>query len=215
MEDKKLRQNIIAALDWDPSVDSANVGVAVNNGVAVLTGHVANYAQRFSAEAIAKRIKGVMGVANDIEVRFPGSHVCTDEDLAARAVQSLRWDVAVPSEQVQISVTKGWVTLSGQVEWDYQRRAAEADVRRLAGVAGVLNQITLHPRVTPKDISRRIEEALKRDAGVEASRVHVSVNDATVTLEGKVHSWHERDAVERAVWGAPGVGAIRDKVLIG
>ena len=215
MDDKKLRRDVIDALDWDPSVDSANIGVAVNDGVAVLSGHVGNYAQKLSAERIAKRVKGVTAIAEEIEVRFEGELTHTDDDIAARAVRVLSWDVMLPDNVVAVKISKGWVTLSGELEWDYQRRAAEADVRKLGGVKGITNEITLKPRLTSTDVSQRIENALKRDAEVEAARVHVSVADGKVRLEGKVHSWHEREAVERAAWAAPGVKAVEDHVLIG
>ena len=215
MDDKGLRQNIIDALDWDPSVDSANIGVAVGDGVAVLSGHVPNYAQKLSADRIAKRVKGVTAIADEIEVRWPGAHGVTDEDIARRAVQMLNWDVVLPDDAVKVKVSRGWVTLEGQVDWDYQRRGAESDVRKLSGVLGVINQITLKTRVQPGDVSHRIQAALQRDAQLEAGRVRVSVLDGKVTLEGKVHSWHERDEVERAAWSAPGVCAVEDRVSIG
>ncbi len=214
MSDKAVRQDIIDTLDWDPSIDSANIGVAVDQGVAVLSGHVPNYAQKSAAERDAKRVKGVTAIVDEIEVRFPGSSTHTDEDVALRAVQVLNWDVLVPDNEVQVTVSKGWITLSGELEWDYQRRAAEADVRKLGGVMGVINQISLRRRVSSADVSHRIEEALRRDAELEASRVQVLVADGKVTLEGRVRSWHERDAVERAAWAAPGVRAVDDRVII-
>ena len=160
-------------------------------------------------------MKGVTAIADEIEVRFEGELTHTDDDIAARAVRVLSWDVMLPDNVVAVKISKGWVTLSGELEWDYQRRAAEADVRKLGGVKGITNEITLKPRLTSTDVSQRIENALKRDAEVEAARVHVSVADGKVRLEGKVHSWHEREAVERAAWAAPGVKAVEDHVLIG
>jgi osmotically-inducible protein OsmY len=215
MDDKQLRKDIIDALDWDPSVDSANIGVAVNNGVAILSGHISNYAQKLAAGRIAKRVKGVTAIADEIEVRFQGAATPTDEDIASHAVRMLDWDVMVPDEAIAVKVSKGFVTLTGEVDWDYQRRAAESDVRKLGGIVGVSNQITLKPKVSPQDVSHRIAAALKRDAEVEASQVHVSVLDGKVRLEGRVHSWHEREAAERAVWAAPGVRSVEDNVVIG
>lgn len=213
MDDKSLRQDVIDALDWDPSVDSANVGVAVEDGVAVLSGHVSTYAQKIAAQKIAQRVKGVTAIADELEVYRTDAH--SDAEIAARAVQMLDWDVVIPDGAVNIKVSKGWVALSGQVEWDYQRRAAEADVRKLGGVTGVTNAITIKPRVSPSDISERIKQALKRDAELEAAQVHVSVTDGKVTLKGNVHTYWEREAVERAVWAAPGVLAVEDDLLIG
>lgn len=215
MDDKILRQDIIDALDWDPSVDSANIGVAVDNGVAVLSGHVPNYAQKLAAERIVKSVKGVSAIADEIAVRYPGVSSHTDEDIAHRAVQMLNWDVMLPDDVVKVKVSKGWVTLEGQLDWEYQRRAAEADVRKLSGVIGVSNLISLKTRPQPADISRRIEAALKRDAELEASQIRVSALDGKVTLDGKVHSWGERQAVERAVWSAPGVRTVEDHLRIG
>jgi osmotically-inducible protein OsmY len=215
MDDKTLRQEIIDALDWDPSVDSANIGVAADDGVVTLTGHVINYAQKLEADRVVKRVKGVEAVADEIEVRYAGAIGHTDEDIAHRAVQVLFWDVVVPDDAVKVKVSKGWITLDGEVEWDFQRRAAEADVRRLAGVLGVSDQVTLKSRVQLSDVSRRIEAALKRDAELEAGRIHVSALDGKVTLEGKVHNWHERDAAQRAAWSAPGVHAVVDHIQIG
>lgn len=215
MDDKKLRKDIIEALDWDPSVDSANIGVAVNDGVAVISGHVASYAEKLAAERISRRVKGVTAIADEIEVRYGPSRTQTDEDIASHAVQVLRWDVSIPHDAIAVKISKGWVTLSGEVEWDHQRRAAESDVRKLRGVIGITNQIALKPKVSPADVAQRIVAALKRDAEVEAARIHVSVADGEVRLEGKVHSWSEREAAERAAWAAPGVRAVEDHVVIG
>ncbi|RRN64274.1 BON domain-containing protein [Caulobacter sp. 602-1] len=215
MNDKSVRQNVIDALDWEPSIDSAHIGVAVDRGVAVLSGHVPNYAQKAAAERIAKRVKGVAAIVDEITVRYPGSSTHRDEDIAARAVQALNWDVFLPDNVVQVKVSKGWITLSGELDWDYQRHAAEAAVRNLRGVIGVSNQISLKRHVSPADVSHRIEDALKRDASVEAARIRVSASDGKVTLEGKVHSLHEREAVERAVWAAPGVHSVVDHLAIG
>ena len=215
MHDKELRQDIIDALDWDPSVESANIGVAVNKGVAILSGHVPNYAQKYAAQRIVKSVKGVSGIADELEVRYPGFVGQTDEDIAHRAIQVLDWDVVLPAGAVKVRVSKGWVTLEGQLDWDFQRRAAEANIRRLGGVLGVTNEITLKTRVQPQDVVRRIEAALKRDAELEARQIRVSAVDGKVTLDGTVHSWRERDAIERAVWSAPGVRSLSDNLHVG
>ncbi|HTX50630.1 MAG TPA: BON domain-containing protein [Caulobacteraceae bacterium] len=215
MSDKKVRQDVIDALDWDPRVDSANVGVAVDDGVAVLTGHVADYAQKLAAASIARGVKGVTAIADEIEVRFPGSPIHSDEDIASRAANVLKWDIVLPDDVLKVKVSKGWVVLTGVVDWDYQRRSAESDVRNLAGVKGVTNAITLKPRATPADIARRISDALKREAEIDAARVQVSVVDGKARLEGQVHTWFERDVLERAAWSAPGVRDVEDHVKIG
>jgi osmotically-inducible protein OsmY len=214
MDDKILRQDIIDELDWDPSIDSANIGVAVEAGVAVLTGHVPNYAQKFAAERAVKRVKGVKAVAEEIKVHFAGSVTHTDEDIAHQALSVLKWDVLLPKEAIQVKVEKGWVSLSGEVGWDYQRRAAADDVRKLFGVIGVTNQISVKPHVSSIDVSQRIQNALKRGAELEAKAVRVSCEGGKVRLEGTVHSLRERDAVERAAWAAPGVRSVEDRVFI-
>jgi osmotically-inducible protein OsmY len=215
MEDKKLRKDIIDALDWDPSVDSANIGVAVDDGVATLSGAVPNYAQKLAAQRIAQRVRGVTAIADEIEVRYPGSTSHTDADIAQRAVQVLDWDIVLPDQAVKVKVSKGYVTLTGEVHWDYQRRSAEADVRKLAGVIGVINKIELRSVVSPADVSKRIKDALKRDAEVEAANIHISVADGKVRLDGKVHSLPEQQAIYRAVWSAPGVRLVENHVHVG
>lgn len=215
MDDKTLRQAIIDEFDWVPTVDAANIGVAVHNGVVTLTGHVPSYAQLVAAEAAVKRVKGVQAIAQDIEVRFAGAAAASDEDIASRAISLLKWSVLLPKEAIQVEVAKGWITLTGEVEWQYQRRAAEDNVRSLIGVKGVSNLISVKPRVVATNVASGIEEALKRDARLEAQKIKVSVTDGTVKLEGRVHSWYERDAAERAAWAAPGVRAVEDHVTIG
>ncbi|MEO6340177.1 MAG: BON domain-containing protein [Caulobacteraceae bacterium] len=214
MDDKLLRQTIIDALDWDPSIDSANIGVAVDQGVATLTGHVANYAQKIAAEKTVKRVKGVRGVAQDIRVDFGGPNPYSDDDIARRAVTAIDLDISVPKTAIQVAVQQGWVTLSGEVDWEFQRRAAEADVRKLQGVMGIGNRVTLKPRVVASDVSHRIEAALKRDAEIDASGVRVSVVDGRVRLDGEVNTYHDRDLAERAAWAAPGVKTVEDHIRV-
>ena len=215
MDDKSLRQQIIDELEWDPRVDAERVGVAVHDGVATLTGTVPFYAQRVAAEAAVKRVKGVKAVAEEIEVHFDGVPPQSDEDIAGRAASLLKWSAVVPDRAIDISVTKGWVTLGGNVEWDYQRRKAEASVRDLAGVRGVVNNIAVRPRVQAGDVTSRIQQAFTRDAQLEAGQIKVSVTGGRVKLEGHVKNWQERNAAERAAWAAPGVSAVEDFVTVG
>ena len=215
MDDKTLRQCVIDELDWEPTVDAAHIGVAVDDGVVTLTGHVPTYTQLVAAETAVKRVKGVRALAQDIEVRLAGSAIHSDEDIAGRAVQLLKWNVAFPRDAIQVKVTKGWVTLSGEVEWQYQRIAAANAVRDLSGLKGMSNLITVKPHLKAADVTRNIEDALRRNAHLEAQQIRVSVADGKVRLEGRVHSWHERDAAERAAWAAPGVRMVEDNVLIG
>lgn len=214
MSDLQLRQNILDELEWEPSIDAADIGVAVENGVITLTGHVGSYAEKLMAEGIVKRFRGVKAIAQEIEVRltYAGD---ADDEIARRALNVLSWDVSVPKDAIQVKVEKGWLTLSGEVDWNFQRSAAVDDVRKLSGVMGVSNLMHIKSRVQVPDLKKRIEDALKRCAELEAKTIRVSVKDGEVTLEGRVRAWSERDALESAVWGAPGVKAVKDRVTIG
>lgn len=211
MTDAALKQNIIDQLDFEPGVDAAHIGVAVERGIVTLTGHVTTYGQKMMVEDAVRRIKGVRGMAEEIEVRFFGEPVNSDESIAQRALNMINWNTFVPDNLVQVKVQKGWVTLTGKLEWQFQRTEAEDVVRRLAGVKGVTNNIELAPPVSVTDVKKRIEDALKRTAAVEAAAIHVNVlGNGKIGLEGKVHDWAERNAAERAAWSAPGVRMVED-----
>lgn len=211
MTDAALKQNIIDQLDFEPGVDAAHIGVAVERGIVTLTGHVTTYGQKMMVEDAVRRIKGVRGMAEEIEVRFFGEPVNSDESIAQRALNMINWNTFVPDNLVQVKVQKGWVTLTGKLEWQFQRTEAEDVVRRLAGVKGVTNNIELAPQVSVTDVKKRIEDALKRTAAVEAAAIHVNVlGNGKIGLEGKVHDWAERNAAERAAWSAPGVRMVED-----
>lgn len=215
MSDRQLRQDIIDELEFEPSVDAAHIGVAVDGGVVTLSGHVASYAQKLAAEAAARRVKGVQAIAQEIEVRYPDERKTADDEIAKRACDILRWNAVVPRDSVQITVRAGWVTLSGQVGWQYQKSAAEDQIRKLSGVLGIVNNLTIKPRVQSADIKRKIEDAFRRQAEIESQGIRVSVLDGgRVALEGSVHDWHERTAAERAAWSAPGVMAVDDRLTI-
>jgi osmotically-inducible protein OsmY len=213
--DTQLQQDVLDELDFEPSVNAAHIGVTAKNGVITLSGHAGSYAEKIAAEEAVRRVKGVHAIAQEIEVRYPSDKKTSDDEIAGRALSVLRWNAVVPYEAVQIKVQDGWVTLLGEVEWQFQRVAAESGIRRLSGVAGVVNQITLKSRVEAKDVESKIEEALKRSAEIEARGIHVfSLGGGKVALEGKVHDWQEREAVKRAAWSAPGVLAIEDRLQI-
>jgi len=214
MSDIALRQDIEDELAFEPALDSANIGVAVKNGVVTLTGHVPNFAQKHLAETAVKRVKGVRGIAEELTVDLGASNPYADEDIARRAVTALDLNVLVPVGEIQVKVERGWVTLAGEVDWDYQRNVAASELRKLRGVVGLTNAVTLKPKVAPSDIENRIRDALRRNADVESERVKVLVEGAKVKLEGRVNTWADREAVERAAWSAPGVHVVEDHVSV-
>jgi osmotically-inducible protein OsmY len=215
MNDKLLRQNVIDELEFEPSIDAANIGVAVEKGIVTLTGHVPNYLQKTTAERAVWRVKGVKAIAQEIEVRFPQEKRSADDQIAERALSLLAWDASVPKDAIRVKVQNGWVTLEGDVNWQYQRTAAEADIRKLSGVIAVTNNIAIKPTAQAPDVRKRIEDALKRYAEVEAQQISIDVRDnGTVRLEGKVHNWDELQTVKRAAWSAPGVRMVDDHIRI-
>ncbi|WP_448097712.1 BON domain-containing protein [Luteibacter yeojuensis] len=215
MNNTQLRQNIIEELDFEPSIDTSGIAVAVDDGIVTLSGHVGTYAEKVNAERATWRVKGVKAIAQEIKVRLPFEKKVNDDEVARRAVDILAWNTWVPRDAVKVRVSNGWLTLTGSVKWDYQRREAEKAVRKLSGVLGVTNEIALAPAVQATDIRQRINDALKRHAEVEAARIRVDVSDGgRVHIEGDVDNWDERQAVERAVWSAPGVQFVEDRVRI-
>lgn len=215
MRDKQLRQDILDELEYEPSLCATNIGVAVEDGVVTLTGHVRSYSEKLAAERAVRRVGGVRAIAEEIEVRLPNESKTADDEIAKRAAHILHWDTRVPDDLIQITVRDGRVTLAGEVEWQYQRQAAENDIYRLSGVIRVNNQITLKVHVQVPDVEKRIVQALKRSAEIEAKDIRVSVREGTVILEGKVHDLDERDAVVDAAWSAPGVRNIEDRLTVG
>ncbi|QWW71143.1 BON domain-containing protein [Rhizobium sp. WYJ-E13] len=214
MDDLTLRQNILDELEFEPSIDAANIGVAVDNGVVTLTGHVSSYLEKETAEGVVKRVKGVRAIAEEIGVRIAGTYETEDEDIACRAVNTIDWKVSIPRQAVQVKVENGWLTLTGEVEWQYQKTAAYDAVRDLAGVVGVSNLIEITPRLSAGDVKKRIEDAFKRDAELQSQAIQVEVAGSSVTLKGKVHSWSTRRAAEHAAWSAPGIRNLNDQIAV-
>lgn len=213
MNDKQLRQDVVDELEFEPSIDAADIGVLVEDGVVTLNGHVPLYAHKLAAERAAWRVRGVRAVVQDIEVRHAGDRG-SNEEIARRALDILRWDGTVP-EQVHVTMNDGWLTLSGQVDWQYQRDNAEKDLRGLSGVVGITNDITLKPVAQAGTVRTKIEEALKRNAEIQAGQIQVEISDGgTVTVTGEVDNWVEKRAVERAIWSIPGVRALHDHLVI-
>lgn len=214
MTDLTLRENVLSELEFEPSVNAAHIGVAVDKGVVTLSGHVGSYAEKLAAERVVQRVKGVRAIAQEIEVRLPSDKKTNDDEIAQRALSVISWDTTIPDHKLKIKVQDGWITLSGEVEWYFQRQGAEAAVRKLSGVAGVINLIVVKPRIEAKDVKHRIENALLRNAELEAGQIHVEVSGGRVKLEGKVKAWHERDVAKRAAWAVPGVTAVEDHLAI-
>ncbi|MDE2228096.1 MAG: BON domain-containing protein [Alphaproteobacteria bacterium] len=213
-DDLQLQQRVIDELTFDPSVNAAHIGVAARNGIVTLSGHVGSVAEKFAAERAARRIKGVKAIAQEIEVHLPPDKKTDDDEIAARAVKMLAWDVLIPAGAIDVEVEHGVITLSGTVQWGYQRDEAERDLRRLGGVKGVVNIVAVRPRVDAADIEASLHAAFERSADLEASGITVAVKGGRVVLAGKVRSWIEREEAERAAWSVPGVTAVDDRIAI-
>ena len=212
--DSELKSDVLSELLWDPLVPEPRVGVSVSDGVVTLTGHVDTYAEKVAARRAVERVSGVKAIAIEIDVIPVGVHKRSDTEIAAAAMHALSWNTTVPQERVKVSVENGWVTLSGELEWNFQRRAVERLIRPLKGVTGVIDNIRLRSLPIIDNLSSRIQDALTRQAMREARRIEISVDGSVVTLHGHVHSWAERNAAEGATWSAPGVSRVNNQLTI-
>lgn len=213
--DKQLQHDVLAELEWDPSVEASHIGVAASgDGVVTLTGHVATFREKDRAEEIARRVYGVLAIANDIEVKIAGDDRRTDADIASAALATLAWDTRIDEKRISLTVRDGWVTLKGSCDWMYQSEAATQDVRILSGVKGVTNSITVTPPSRVADVERRIGDAFRRSADLDARRVRIESTDGKVVLHGNVRSWTERAEAQQAAWAAPGVVQVDNRLVV-
>jgi osmotically-inducible protein OsmY len=212
--DSEIERDVKEELMWDPDLDATDIAVSVKNGVVTLAGFVKSYSDKYEAEAAAKRVAGVVAIANDIEVRMPSVDERPDPEIARDAVAAIKSQLPISSEKIKVVVKNGWITLEGEVEWQYQRTTAESAVRRIKGVKGVSNVIQIKPHAEPNQIKRKIQEAFRRSAEVDANRIIVETDGGTVRLKGTVRSWIEREEAERAAWAAPGVVNVIDEIVV-
>jgi osmotically-inducible protein OsmY len=212
--DREIQERVLNALEWEPSVDAAQIGVTVKDGVATLRGPVTTLHQKYMAERAVRHVFGVRAVADDLEVSPDGATTRSDSAIAEAAANALEWDSAVPQSGVKATVHGGWVTLTGLVDWQYQKAAAETCVRRLYGVKGVLDSISVKPHASASDVKLKIESAFKRSAEIDSSKISVETRDGAIVLKGTVRSLVERDEAERAAWAAPGVTNVDDRLMV-
>jgi osmotically-inducible protein OsmY len=212
--DSEIERDVKDELSWNPDLDATDIAVSVKKGVVTLTGFVKSYTDKFEAEAAAKRVSGVVAVANDIEVRMPSVDERPDPEIARDAVAAIKSQLPISSERIKVVVKGGWVTLEGQVEWQYQKNTAENAVRRIKGVKGVSNLIVLKPRAQPSELKNKILEAFRRNAEIDANRIQIEANGSEVILKGTVRSWVEREEAERIAWSAPGITKVEDRIVV-
>jgi osmotically-inducible protein OsmY len=214
MIDQALKQRVLDELAWQPGFDDAHIGVMVRCGVVTLTGHVGSYAEKCVAERAAGRVTGVRAIAEELEIRYASGIGQNDEDIARKALDVMSWDLSVPKDRVKIKIERGWVTLRGDVDWRFQRQAAEADIRNLFGVMGVSNAIEIKPKVRVSDVERQIRAAFRRNAEFDAENIVVTADGRTVTLTGQVGSYYGRTLASETAWSAPGVTEVHELLTV-
>lgn len=212
--DSQLQHDVMSELEWEPSVDHADIGVSVENGVVTLNGYVPSYASKQAAERATRRVAGVKAIAQEIKVRYNGDPKTADHEIAKRILDVFTWSVLIPDNKLSVKVEHGWVTLTGSVDWHFQADEAEKAASKISGVIGIINNIDIHHRPTSSDIRRRIENAFERQADLDAASVTIALDGSKVKLGGRVKAWHERQVAERAAWAAPGVTQVEDHIVV-
>lgn len=212
--DSELKKDVLSELAWDPLVPEARVGVAVNEGVVTLTGHLETYAEKVATKRAVERISGVRAIALELDVIPTGAHQRSDTEIAAAVEHAMNWSTSVPPDRVKVTVEKGWVTLGGELDWNVQRRSLERMIRPLKGVVGITDNIRLKAAPIVANLSTRIQDALTRQAMREARRIEIVMDGSVATLRGQVHSWAERNTAEGATWSAPGVSRVNNQLTV-
>lgn len=212
--DSQLQHDVMSELEWEPSVDHADIGVSVEKGVVTLNGYVPSYASKQAAERSPRRVAGVKAIAQEIKVRHDSDPKTADHEIAKRILDVFAWSVLVPDDKITVKVEHGWVTLTGSVDWHFQADEAEKAASKISGVIGIINQVEIHRRPTSSDIRRRIENAFERQADLDAAGVTIALDGSKVKLGGRVKAWHERQVAERAAWAAPGVTEVEDHIVV-
>jgi osmotically-inducible protein OsmY len=212
--DRELREDVMDELKWEPSINDTNIGIAVDDGVVTMSGTVDSYRDKLSAENAALRVYGVKAVANEIKIKLPGTSERSDDEIARAAVNALKWDISVPSDRIKVAVENGDITLSGEVDWQYQKAAVAVDMCRLWGVRAVCNDVTVKPRIKPADLKAKIESAFQRSAVFDARRITVEFSDSKVILSGNVRSFAEKEEAEKVAWAAPGVSDVDNRITV-
>jgi osmotically-inducible protein OsmY len=212
--DSQIKQDVLSELKWDAEIDESKVGIAVSSGAVTMTGHVPTYRQKMAALQATKRVAGVLAIVNNVDVKLESQYRATDEGLAERIANVLRWNVSIPGQEIKAEVKNGIVTVSGNIEWWYQRNNIMRNLEHVSGVVNVIDALTLKPRTSPADVQKKIKDALLRHADIEAAKIGVTYANGVVTLSGTVESVEELDRVEGAAWAAPGVTSVIDNLRV-